>query len=439
MVATAGKPTRQVTRIFNEFYDVSEFDHPGGQTALSLCIGRDATELFHSSHQTADQTKIKALLAKYRVEPTDEEKKRIPANNVYDWEETLNSPFYKDLRQLCDPVFEMYGTKQNWYRTFEIVCIFTLFLWQYSHFIQGYWHSVFTVPTLIWLVAVNLAHDASHFAISKTPWINDLFMELMNFNTSTFYWYHQHIIGHHNFPNICGRDPDIHAVAILRHNKHDVIRPAHKYQHIFFPFLYPLRFPLAYVNQTIRLIMASDFLGLFPLIPKDSAFRFFMGFRVALVLAFMYVLPIMYHGFTFKGLVFSCLPFTIFSIHSALCTSFNHQHPKNDEQFSKNFYIHQVITGHSVESTNFNYWVFLYTGGLSYQLEHHLFPTVNHTHLWRIRPIVQALCKKYNIQYNISPNLGVAMIGMYDHMKKMSDLKDDSAPPVPPVARAKAE
>ncbi len=419
-------PFRNVTRIFGEFYDVTNFDHPGGPTALSLCIGRDATELFHTSHQLLDQTKIKAMLDKYRIEPTDEEKKRIPANNVFDWKETLESPFYKDLRQLCDPIFAMHGTKQNWYRTFEIMVMLMLFLWQYSHFVAGYWYSVFTVPLLLWVFLVNLAHDASHFAVSKTPWINDLFVELMNFNTSTFYWYHQHIIGHHNFPNICNRDPDIHAVKILRHNKEDVIRPAHKYQHIYFPFLYVIRFPVAYVVQTYKLIIADDFLGLFPLIPKDGTFRLFMAIRIGIVLILMYVMPIVYHGWTFKGLVFSFLPFTFFSIHSFLCTSFNHQHPSNDEQFSKNFYVHQVITGHSIESTNFNYWVYLYTGGLSYQLEHHLFPTVNHTHLWRIRPIVQALCKKYNIPYNISRSMWVATLGTFEHLVKMRDLTVDS-------------
>ncbi len=98
MVSTVN---RRVTRIFDEYYDVTDFDHPGGATALSLCVGRDATEIFHTSHQFADQTKIKAMLNKYRVEPTDEEKKEIPSNDIFDWKETLNSAFYKELREQC--------------------------------------------------------------------------------------------------------------------------------------------------------------------------------------------------------------------------------------------------------------------------------------------------------------------------------------------------
>lgn len=418
------KSTRHLTRIFGDFYDVTHFDHPGGQTALSLCVGRDASELFHTSHQFVNPDKLKLVLAKYRItDVTDEEMKAIPEHGIFDWKETLESDFYKELRQLVDPIFEKYGTKANAFRYTEMLVLFLFLTSQYYYFVKGDWFSVFTFPLALWLFAVNVAHDASHFAISRQAWINDVFMEMMNFNTSTYYWYHQHIIGHHNFPNVYRKDPDIHVVQIFRHHKEEELRPVNRFQHWYFPFIYPLRFPIAYAMTTYRLFVAKDFYGILPLIPFNQLHdKLWMVVRVSTVLIFMHVLPFFYHGLTTKGVIFAFVPFALFSIHSMICTAFNHQHPNCDEQFSKNFYIHQVITGHSVASDGFKYFNFLYTGGLNYQLEHHLFPTVNHTHLWRIRPIIQSLCKKYDIPYNMSPNLFVAMKGLFDHMKKMSTL-----------------
>lgn len=38
-------------------------------------------------------------------------------------------------------------------------------------------------------------------------------------------------------------------------------------------------------------------------------------------------------------------------------------------------------------------------GGINYQIEHHLFPSMNSTHLNKISPIVQQTCKEFNVPY----------------------------------------
>jgi hypothetical protein len=52
-------------RIYDELYDLSDFDHPGGDAFLEITRGTDITELVESSHLDAD--KVRALLPKYRV------------------------------------------------------------------------------------------------------------------------------------------------------------------------------------------------------------------------------------------------------------------------------------------------------------------------------------------------------------------------------------
>jgi fatty acid desaturase len=412
---------RKITRIFDELYDLEGFQHPGGENALSMAFGRDVTELFHTSHQFVDQAKLKQVLQKYKYTETGPSAVVIPANGVYNWKETLESDFYKELRQLTDPIFARYGTKQSWYRSLEIAIMFLLLIWQYGQFAQGYWYTIFTFPTFIWLIAVNVAHDAGHFAVSHTPLINDLFFQLMNFNTSTFYWNHQHVIGHHNFPNVPYMDPDIYTVKLFRHSKFDPLIPAHKNQTLVYMLLASIRMPLSYLLQTYRLYLCKDFLGFFPLATSSLCNKQMMLWQTVIILSIFHILPFLFHGLTWKGVCFAFVPHMVFSWHYIINVSFNHQHPLNDEGFHTNFYIHQIITGHNVDvSTWWNYWVYLYSGGLCYQIEHHLFPTVNHCHLWRIRPIVQALCAKYGIVYNISPSMWTAWRGFIDHMEKMT-------------------
>ena len=413
---------RQITRIFGEFYDVTNFDHPGGATALSLCIGRDATELFHSCHQLGDEKKVKAMLNKLKTIPTDEEMKRIPDNGIFDWKATLESPFYKDLRELCDPIFAKHGTKQNWYRTFEIGVMFALFIWQYTYFIAGYWHSVVTMPFFLWLFIVSTSHDGSHFAVSKTPWINDLCAEFSDFNQTITYWYHEHVIGHHCFTQVFKKDPDCQYYKGFRLHIDAPVRPMHRYQHIIYPLIFFIRHPITHFKNMMALmtIKRGGFYGLFPMIPLTMVDHSINMLRIGIMILVMYGLPLIYHGFTWKGFIFAYVPNGLFSLHFWICSGFNHQHVDIDDRSSQNFYIHQIVSSQNIDCTGWNYWVFLYTGGLSHQIEHHLFPTMNHTHLWRIQPIVQRLCKKYDIPYQMAPTFMDAVFETFAHMKKLS-------------------
>ena len=41
-----------------------------------------------------------------------------------------------------------------------------------------------------------------------------------------------------------------------------------------------------------------------------------------------------------------------------------------------------------------------YVGGLNYQIEHHLFPTICHVHYRHISKIVKATAEEYDVPYN---------------------------------------
>jgi len=64
-----------------------------------------------------------------------------------------------------------------------------------------------------------------------------------------------------------------------------------------------------------------------------------------------------------------------------------------------------------------------FSGGLSHQIEHHLFPSVCHTNYVYIHDIVKQTCEEFGVPYQSEPNLFVAYKKMLNHLKIMGRMK----------------
>jgi fatty acid desaturase len=64
-------------------------------------------------------------------------------------------------------------------------------------------------------------------------------------------------------------------------------------------------------------------------------------------------------------------------------------------------------------------------GGINFQIEHHLFPSVNHSYLEEISPIVQQTCKEFNIPYVSHSNLLTALWSVACAVKECMVEEDD--------------
>ena len=58
-------------------------------------------------------------------------------------------------------------------------------------------------------------------------------------------------------------------------------------------------------------------------------------------------------------------------------------------------------------------------GGLNYQIEHHLFPRVPHTHYARIAEIVERNAARHGVRYAVQPSLLAALGSHYRHLRAM--------------------
>ena len=61
-------------------------------------------------------------------------------------------------------------------------------------------------------------------------------------------------------------------------------------------------------------------------------------------------------------------------------------------------------------------------GGLNFQIEHHLFPRVPHTHYPKIAEIVRRNCAKHGVRYSSHSSLGGALRSHFLHLRTMGRL-----------------
>jgi hypothetical protein len=64
-----------------------------------------------------------------------------------------------------------------------------------------------------------------------------------------------------------------------------------------------------------------------------------------------------------------------------------------------------------------------FSGGLSHQIEHHLFPSICHTNYYHIQDVVKQTCEEYGVPYQSEPSLYVAYGKMLSHLKFLGNEK----------------
>ena len=188
-------------------------------------------------------------------------------------------------------------------------------------------------------------------------------------------WQYQHNTLHHGFTNIEGHDEDINPGKILRFSPHKQRFGFHKYQHLYFPFLYSL--------STLSWVTRKEFVQLSRykrtnamLNTKKSYNRLFTDLIVSKILYHIVflVLPLILMPFAWYWIV---LGFVVmhFVCSFSLSMIFGVAHimpaadyplPDNEMNMLNNWAIHQLMT-----TTDFSQKNRLFTwliGGLNFQI-----------------------------------------------------------------------
>jgi delta11-fatty-acid desaturase len=458
--AAARLPTHPV-RIHGAWYDASPsaWAHPGGPVALQLGVGRDATVLFHAHHPFTDARRLQSLLAGMRVaDPAAQAAldrafpdALVPLPEGYEFDmraaaqrlglgdkgaaPAAADPFETDVKALVADYLAAEAARRGVSlrdaakQPPERWALFWLLgaLAMLGGVLPLYWAwtpAVVIGPTLLWVWQVNFFHDAAHFSISSDWRLNAFLSYLAPWFSSPLEWYHQHVIGHHVYTNVPERDPDLyHSRLLWRFQRSSKWLPAHAFMEWTTPLVWAVAVPsLALVRPlTTRLTMSyNDCVQLWRVSPARLALHLLGRAATA---AFVWGWPFVAfagRGYPLsKTLLFSLAPYPVFSLWFMLCSQINHHSPETSEARHANWYRHQVMTSQDVAPQSF--LAFVVSGGLNLQIEHHLFPALNHWHLRRLQPKVQALCRKHGVHYPQSASFGEAVGKIWEHMHELAD------------------
>ena len=432
------EPLRKIVKIHNKYYDITNFAHPGGPVAIMTANRRDATALFESHHPFSDRTMMDNILKKYEMQEEREkcENYLLPGENengaIFDWEETAKSDFTTELRDKVKKHFTekskergislteaTKATPQRWceWGAFTTASAWSFYTMLYSQSIFWSWLNVVMFPSLYWMSA-GMFHDGSHFAVSGDWRINVGMQYIYRVIASPYDWLHQHIIGHHPYTNIHNKDPDLnHSGEELRLTENTKWSTQHIKQENKYFILSVFVLIALNIKNSLLLIFTQKYNNSVHKIPVELKYKLLHFLDIILYMYLFFILPfqIWTPFYAFKHTI---IPYLLLSVIFTINSSLNHTHKDSIKGQNKNWYIHQVTTANNFGSHYPHYYASI---GLNYQIEHHLFPAINHCHLRDIKPIVKSLCEKHGIPYHHTGGYKEALMGVYDHLHEMGE------------------
>ena len=121
-------------------------------------------------------------------------------------------------------------------------------------------------------------------------------------------------------------------------------------------------------------------------------------------------------------MVWATVPNIVFSLSFMINSQINHlteecTSPGNTLS-ETNFWKHQVVTAQNFGVSSSFCGIF--SGHLNHQIEHHLFPFVNHCHLPYLAPRVKEVCRKHGVPYHEAEGYVDGFRRHFEHTKKMA-------------------
>lgn len=396
-------------------YDLTDFKHPGGNS-IRIFGGNDVTvqyNMIHPYHTNKHLEKMKKVgsVAKYR--------------NEYefgsDFEHEMKREVFKIVRRGRE-----FGTPLFFVRAiFYIALMFTL---QYNFVTRG--SSIILSLALgvaQALIGLNVQHDANHGAASKRAWVNDL----LGFGADLiggckWNWMSQHWT-HHAFTNHKDMDPDSFSPEPIftwnDYPKEDKRRRSyHKLQGFYFlPMLTFYWFSEVFNPQILDLRQrGASSIGIY--LENDfikNRRKYAVAIRALYI--FMNVFSPFYHHDPLTAILHVYILGASESLSLATLFSLSHNFESSDRnptaEFEKTgkpvcWFKAQVETS----STYGGLIAGCLTGGLNFQVEHHLFPRMSSAHYPFIAPTVRRICEKHGVRYAYYPYVWKNLISTIKYM-----------------------
>jgi fatty acid desaturase len=243
-----------------------------------------------------------------------------------------------------------------------------------------------------------LGHDAGHrqiCAARRPSYILGLLLGNFGIGLSFGWWVAKHN-RHHANPNTEGADPDVmlRALAMTPGQaaaSRGVTSVVFRYQaFLFFPMLLGEAFSVH--AASIRALSSR---------PRRhrwaEAALLAAHFAAYLTVVFLVVSPV-------KAIVFILVQQGLFGVYLGASFAPNHKGmPILRRDDEPDFLRRQVLTSRNIRG---NWLTDLALGGLNYQIEHHLFPSMPRPNLRRSQPLISEFCHQHGLPYTQASLLG---------------------------------
>jgi linoleoyl-CoA desaturase len=347
--------------------------------------------------------------------------------------------FYAVLCQRVDAYFQQNGLSRHADTGIVLKTIILIAAYIVPFVLMVWLQPSFAVCLGLWTImgfamagiGMSVMHDANHGAYSSNSKVNTLLGYSINLlGGAGFTWKLQHNILHHTYTNIVHYDDDIEDKAILRMSPHTPVKSIQRFQWFYAIIFYSIvtlywvtakdfmqfaRYTRMKVNKNTRRQNAVTLARITAI--KIGYFLVFFGIPLAAGLPFLQILG----GFLLMHAIGGIVLTVIFQLaHTVEETT--HPVPNAEGNIENEWAIHQMNT--TVNFSRYNRFISWYVGGLNFQVEHHLFPKICHTHYPNLANIVERTAQEFNIPYLEHKSFGHALRSHFVTLQRFGKMPD---------------
>ncbi len=245
-----------------------------------------------------------------------------------------------------------------------------------------------------------VGHDAGHQEVFRSRRAN----RLLGFAVGnvligmSFGWWVPKHSAHHAHPNEVGRDPDVGDGPPIRASADGTNVTGSPLTHAMERWRAPLFFPLMILRSTGIYVLSVQ-----RLIRERNRAAGVEGALLGLHVA-LYLTCVFWVLSPLKAVAFIAVQQAVFSVYLGCSFAPNHKGmPIIDSDAGLSFARRQVVTSRNIAGGRFTN---LLLGGLNYQIEHHLFPSMPRPNLARAQQLVRAFCLDNDLGYREDSLIG---------------------------------
>lgn len=244
---------------------------------------------------------------------------------------------------------------------------------------------------LIFTQTAFLAHEAAHRQILATGPANDrLARVLAGLIGMSYSWWDSKHSRHHANPNRVGKDPDI-EVDTISFLEEDAVE-ARGFRRFLTMRQGWLFFPLLTLEGLNLHLHSFRYLFRREAIKGRWIELSIIAARFIVLLVPLFVMLPLGMAFAFLG-----VQFAVFGVYMGASFAPNHKGmPVIAHDAKLDFFSKQVRTSRNIRG---GWWATIMMGGLNYQVEHHLFPSMARPYLAKTRVIVKEYCESLGVPY----------------------------------------